>query len=128
MRSRLIPFAFRFLNKRLFLPLMRKRYSMWKVCFRWGIFCISLPGTDQSPSSENQTCTAFQTGPENIMRFYIDAVLTNLIKEKGQITAADLSPDGQTMAMISNTSIWIFQNISGEYFFRWGFITSGSTN
>lgn len=47
----------------------------------------------------------------------MDAVLTNLIKEKGQITAADLSPDGRNMAMISNTSIWIYQHINDDQFF-----------
>ena len=44
-------------------------------------------------------------------------ILTDSDKNKGQITAVDLSPDKQTLAMISNTSIWLYQNIIGDNFF-----------
>ncbi len=42
--------------------------------------------------------------------------------KKGQITAADLSPNGSTLAMISNETLWLFQNISGENFFDGEFL------
>lgn len=38
-------------------------------------------------------------------------------KDKGQITAADLSPDGKTLVMISKEQMWLFQNITGDDFF-----------
>lgn len=48
--------------------------------------------------------------------FVVD-FFTNTNKDKGQITAADLSPDGKTLAMISKEKMWLFQNISGDDFF-----------
>ena len=46
-----------------------------------------------------------------IKEFYTDAK-----KDKGQITAADLSPDGKTLAMVSKEQIWLFQNIINDDF------------
>lgn len=38
-------------------------------------------------------------------------------KNKGQITAADISPDGTTLALLSNEVLWLFNDFSGEDFF-----------
>jgi hypothetical protein len=43
--------------------------------------------------------------------------MTDTNKDKGRITAADLSPDGQTLAMLSNEKLWLFQNIVEDDFF-----------
>ena len=38
-------------------------------------------------------------------------------KNKGQITAADISPDGSKLTMLANETIWIFSDFIGENFF-----------
>jgi len=48
----------------------------------------------------------------------IEQFNTDTDKGKGRITAADLSPDERTLAMISNEKIWLFQNIQGDDFFN----------
>lgn len=39
-------------------------------------------------------------------------------KDKGRITAADISPDGQTLALLSNEVVWLFDQFAGADFFE----------
>lgn len=48
---------------------------------------------------------------------FLGELMTDSKKSRGQITAADLSPDGTKLAMISNEVLWLFENISDENFF-----------
>ncbi len=48
---------------------------------------------------------------------WLGEFFTDTKKSKGQITAADLSPDGSTLAMISDETLWLFQNIVDEDYF-----------
>ena len=48
---------------------------------------------------------------------FITKFFTNTNKDKEQITAADISPDGRTLAVISKEKIWLFQNIVDDGFF-----------
>jgi len=49
---------------------------------------------------------------------FIEQFSTDNDKGKGKITAADLSPDESTLAMISSEKLWLFQNIQGDDFFN----------
>ncbi len=40
-----------------------------------------------------------------------------LVSESGQITSADISPDGSKLVLISYTTMWLFQNFVGSNFF-----------
>ena len=48
---------------------------------------------------------------------YLDEFFTHTDKNKGAITAADISPDGSSIVLLSNEAIWLFKNITGEDFF-----------
>ena len=55
--------------------------------------------------------------PGDYIAEYVDEFVTDKDQKKGQITAADISADFSRLVMISNESVWLFQNISGEDFF-----------
>ncbi len=56
-----------------------------------------------------------QTG--NHVAKLVSTFSTDLDKDKGAITSADISPDGSVMGIISNERIWLFTNFNTPDFF-----------
>ncbi len=48
---------------------------------------------------------------------FLAEILTDSDEKKGQITAADLSPDGSVLALLSNERLYFFKNFTGNDFF-----------
>jgi hypothetical protein len=48
---------------------------------------------------------------------FLAEFFTDKDEKKGQITAADISPDGSTLALLSNQRLYLFKDFVGNYFF-----------
>ena len=85
--------------------------------FSKGEFLCLLTRDRSDPFVGKTTLYRLPNTPGTYNATFVTDFFTDTNKDKGQITAADLSPDGNTLVMISKEKIWLFQNIAGDDFF-----------
>lgn len=99
-----------------FPPPTYERFFDVESIFSKGEFLYLLTRDRSIPFIGKTSLYRLPNTPGNYEATYLMEYFTVDNKSKGQITAADISPNGKTLGMISNDAIWLFQNIGKDDF------------
>ena len=107
---------FNFPEQNNFPPPDSERFFDVEAMFAKNNFLYLLTRDRTKPFVGKTTLYRLPAEPGNYEATFLGDFITDAKKRKGQITAADISPDETTLVVISKEVIWLFQNIQGEDF------------
>jgi hypothetical protein len=108
---------FTFNDQEAFPPNEHEMHFDVEAMFIKGSHIFLLSRDRSKPFSGKTRLYQMLNSPGNQVAIFLTEFDTDIKKNKGQITSADISPDGKKLAMLANRTLWIFQNFQGNDFF-----------